>query len=501
MPWNWGARATQSVEVGGSRGSVEDAYKTQSWPNYNAAYLAKRLGHKTPTDAYANRYVAASGIADAAARSVYLDKVTANYRSEADECLKNEFVDWLQGTHEVNKKATEYPNNPGQPKRRYVSGPKSGQTMPEWNPTWWGKNQLTHLDGVRPFLREMKINAEGHELDMNLLAEYGPNNIDQAWAYFKHWVKGRPVAPETCIHVSSSDETVHRSRPTHMGQTRSEMMGIASPEEINAMGQTDVFQNLVGSKSADEAIDTMEVDARNLKRAANASDNATDAYESGAIGIGPSIVKAAAVRYEEALRTSQQSVHVAEVAHQKEVETQRRKQAALDAAVDSSSPDPVAMSDPSGAYTAARRLEIVNGKETDVRANQYKAKNRVMSIAEARASILAQKSKAGKLFKEQRRLNTDSTYRDVLRATTDADRFLLADARGRTLERASPDVGRSKSPKTNTFNSQMLEQLDEIGEHLTADGADEEERVRKVQLRAAATTKSGEAMARRMDIS
>ena len=33
---------------------------------------------------------------------------------------------------------------------------------------------------------------------MNLLAEHGPQDLKSAWMYFKHWVKGRPVGPETC---------------------------------------------------------------------------------------------------------------------------------------------------------------------------------------------------------------------------------------------------------------------------------------------------------------
>jgi hypothetical protein len=31
------------------------------------------------------------------------------------------------------------------------------------------------------------------DLQMNLLAEHGPQDLNQAWMYFKHWVKGRPV--------------------------------------------------------------------------------------------------------------------------------------------------------------------------------------------------------------------------------------------------------------------------------------------------------------------
>jgi len=58
---------------------------------------------------------------------------------------------------------------------------------------------LTHLPGVRDYLRDQKRLATEADLRMNLLAETGPQNLEQAWVYFKHWVKGRPVGPEVCM--------------------------------------------------------------------------------------------------------------------------------------------------------------------------------------------------------------------------------------------------------------------------------------------------------------
>lgn len=219
MPWNWDAKKGQSIHVGGETGSLHDAKSTSTWPNYEAAYLAKRLGREDPEDAYENRYK--TGITDekwqdSESRQVYLDKVTENYKQEADECLKAEFVHWLQGTHDANINEQKYPNQAGQAKRRATSWKtpargsmddalEPGQVINDWNPTWWGQHQLTHLPGVRDFLRSQKEKSESQELQMNLLAEYGPQNIDQAWAYFKHWVKGRPIAPEECV---MNDKTV-----------------------------------------------------------------------------------------------------------------------------------------------------------------------------------------------------------------------------------------------------------------------------------------------------
>lgn len=240
MVWNWPVNAKQSIDVGGRQGSVAEAGTVETWPNYEAAYLAKRLGSEEPQQAYANRYkhgLNPDAWEDQTARQVYLDKVASDFRTEADECLKAEFIDWLQGTHEANESNETYPNQPGQAPRRAVFKTRDGNKVAEageqlnnWKPTWWGKNQLTHLDGVRDFLREKKVNAEEHEFAMNVLAEFGPNNIDQAWTYFKHWVKGRPVKPEECIHtpVLDSDGSipadVERSTPMHMAESRSHIL-------------------------------------------------------------------------------------------------------------------------------------------------------------------------------------------------------------------------------------------------------------------------------------
>ena len=62
-----------------------------------------------------------------------------------------------------------------------------------WQATRWGTKPLTHLEGVRDFLRQDMVEDDTTERDMNLLAHYGPHNLDEAWIYFKHWVKRRPV--------------------------------------------------------------------------------------------------------------------------------------------------------------------------------------------------------------------------------------------------------------------------------------------------------------------
>jgi hypothetical protein len=238
-----------------------------TWPNYEAGYLAKRLGHTKPEFAYANRYWAGWGtdenddplIPNEEARAVYLDKITANYKEEADQCLKEEFMQWLQGNHEDNRDPQVFPNRHGQAPRRAIytteeSGMPvgTGEALKEWKPTWWGKNQLTHLPGVREFLREKKTKAEDHEFAMNVLAEFGPNNIDQAWTYFKHWVKGRPVGPEECVEPHADPELtgVQRSGPVTMATPRHiSLYGVGGPSEKREA--TDVAMDDVADASAE----------------------------------------------------------------------------------------------------------------------------------------------------------------------------------------------------------------------------------------------------------
>ena len=52
---------------------------------------------------------------------------------------------------------------------------------------------------MREYLREQKERANDTDLKMQLLAEFGPQNIEDAWKYFKHWVKGRPLSDAVAL--------------------------------------------------------------------------------------------------------------------------------------------------------------------------------------------------------------------------------------------------------------------------------------------------------------
>jgi hypothetical protein len=147
---------------------------------------------------------------------VYLQNATKGYEAEAEECLKKEFKDWLSGVHEDNYNPKAYDNTKGGAIRRDMHG----ERMETWTPTWWGPHQLTYLPGVREYLREQAIVADQNSLDLNKLAHLGPQNVEEAWAYFKHWVKARPVGPEECLNKSpvppNNVNLPFRAGPRHM---------------------------------------------------------------------------------------------------------------------------------------------------------------------------------------------------------------------------------------------------------------------------------------------
>ena len=185
--WGFSPRGAVNVELGGSKGTPEEAKVGQAWPNYEAEYLKTRL------DNPAGKYDIGTSkeVRDAA----YLDKVTENYKEEADECLEREFRDWLQGKHMDNVKPQKYENGAGKPVRRWTDRYTTGDqgTIAEpmdtdknaWFPTWWGDKQLTHLPGVRDYMRKAAIKSSQADEAMNILAEVGPQDLQSAWMYFK----------------------------------------------------------------------------------------------------------------------------------------------------------------------------------------------------------------------------------------------------------------------------------------------------------------------------
>ena len=205
MTWGWAVK-------GDNLGTPSESAIKATWPDYNAEYLKGKLQQNERRFNSDSLTSEENGLTDVM-KHVYLQEAVKGYEGDAEACLKHEFDQWLQGTHSENYDAENglpesYYNNtygdPG-PKRRHVfEGEVSAQMADDtgWQATRWGTKPLTHLAGVREYLREGKIKQDNAERDMNLLAEYGPQDLNEAWMYFKHWVKKRPV-------VVCDDKAVH----------------------------------------------------------------------------------------------------------------------------------------------------------------------------------------------------------------------------------------------------------------------------------------------------
>jgi len=251
---------------GGARGTPAEAAQTKAWPSYEAAYLQNRLGAGLyePSGKYDAK------LPDDAARAVYLDKVTENYKEEADECLKAEFKDWLEGRHEDNVAQEPYVNRPGAPARRYTyhtdipldsggferKAPGDLMETGKWKPTWWGKDSLTHLPGVRDFLRGEKKAGWENDFQMNMLAEHGPQDVEQAWQYFKHWVKGRPMTDAVCLAAQQppiSDVDVNAGRVGPINHMRTRQSWAGDQDRPESPGGLDLASTLALTAASPQA--------------------------------------------------------------------------------------------------------------------------------------------------------------------------------------------------------------------------------------------------------
>ena len=257
MPWNWNVH-------GEKVGRPAEAAAKATWQDYDAEYLKTMLRGR---GRYAGktRYDATDlGVTE---KQVYLQEVTKGYEREAEACLKQEFKQWLQGTHEENYKAKanqldSYYNNErgdfdGGPKRRSVHGkvfdlPDNVNGHTGWQATRWGTKPLTHLEGVRDFLRDDMAENDAAERDMNLLAHHGPQNIDEAWIYFKHWVKRRPVStrcnPRELGQVDSDNPRMIGTGPSNWINKTPEQTAPKYPNYRVDEGGISQFDEMIGGR-------------------------------------------------------------------------------------------------------------------------------------------------------------------------------------------------------------------------------------------------------------
>lgn len=144
---------------------------------------------------------AGSTIEDPVVKNVYLSKLSQASKQQRDMKFEMEFRQWLEGRHQANLvENSVYRNGFGKPVRRHMirkeGQPPPGTPYTGWRHTPWGRATLTHLPGVREYLRDPIEQDAEDEKRLNLLAEFGPQNLEDARLYFKHWVKGEPIGPK-----------------------------------------------------------------------------------------------------------------------------------------------------------------------------------------------------------------------------------------------------------------------------------------------------------------
>ena len=140
---------------------------------------------------------------DEASKTALAIKALQGSDKDADKCLEAEFRMWLEGIHPVHnasesdKTAHNLDENKmrGMRKQRITRDKHGAQLLPDnqWKDTHWGNASLVTLPGVREYLTGDQTAHTQAMANMNVLAELGPKNINEAWTYFKYWVKGAPV--------------------------------------------------------------------------------------------------------------------------------------------------------------------------------------------------------------------------------------------------------------------------------------------------------------------
>ena len=163
---------------------------------------------------------------------------------------------------ECNDADSEYTNAADKPTRRWmgrseeaVDGDgktKVGLPRVGWKHTPWGNAPLTGLPGVREYLRGERERGHEHEMRLNMLAEFGPQSISDAWMYFKHWVKGRPLSDAVML-PGLDDRTVEPVQRSDFGNQMPQSMYAYEPEAVD--GQPHVYSNDRNAEDASKARD------------------------------------------------------------------------------------------------------------------------------------------------------------------------------------------------------------------------------------------------------
>jgi hypothetical protein len=131
------------------------------------------------------------------------EKLAEGLEEKLDAQLELEFKQWLTGKHPKNCA----PAFERQAEVMDVIRDETNNYNPPFDPhgsprqfahTWWRTNDLKHLPGVRDYLDVDERQLRDEKVKMSKLAYFGPQNIEEAWMYFKTFVKKLDNSPDGC---------------------------------------------------------------------------------------------------------------------------------------------------------------------------------------------------------------------------------------------------------------------------------------------------------------
>ena len=167
------------------------------------------------------------------------EKLADGLEAKLDAQLELEFKQWLNGVHPVNRseakdrRATvmdvirDQGNN-------YNPAMDPHKNLRTFTHTWWRTNDLKHLPGVRDYLTTDEQKVREEKLKLAKLAHFGPQNVEEAWAYFKTFVKNLeedPVAFDPTMsnywrnYPALQGDDTDKSDPANRGRLEGEWRG------------------------------------------------------------------------------------------------------------------------------------------------------------------------------------------------------------------------------------------------------------------------------------
>ena len=217
-----------------------------------------------------------------------------NWREEADDWAHEEFRKWLQGNSSYNNAALKTNVMRVANDQMKIDGDRTAANLQtpgfslnrplSVSATPWGDKSLTGLAGVKDYLRQNFKTHMQREFDYGKLYYFGPQDVEEAWHYFKRF----------CLNDVDDDISNRHFGPPHNGQESAKIHnrypgdvpvegrgGGAAPRGLSTIKQEDeVSQELENTKKQlQDALDAMKQQQAQFAAAQDANAQALSAQE------------------------------------------------------------------------------------------------------------------------------------------------------------------------------------------------------------------------------